>query len=654
MRQSDKLEQFKENRTVKNALHSRYNYITGDPVIDDSDWGHLQIDGTSLFLLVLAQMIASGVQLIFSKDEVDFVQNLVYYIERAYRTPDYGMWEHPTYRKTSTQELHASSIGMAKSALDAIHGLNLFGEGGSPLYTVHVDPDAQYRNHVILDTLLPKESSSRETDSALLCITGFPAFGVKDESLLKETEDKVKNILEGSYGFRRFPKDPTYIGTESMTHIPVDFKVAEGNECQWPLMYIFKCITAMFRNDKETADDYWTKLKQVRRKNKEGYVVIPKFYRCSTTDGDDVFDSGKESKKMEPFIQDTPFLWCQAMYLIWSLLREGLVTVNDLDPLGVHLHNPLNHVASKPSLRFLSVYDDSVIQIALISESSKLQTILTTYGIPTQTVKQIEPITLNAPGELLLKVYSYLGKNEKLGLSGRPMRPVGAIGSSKVYQVFGHLNVFYPADLNMTDFYMSYDIKLFIDTVQSIIRFLNSYWNNRGRPTVTILLQQNLFQGGYFKDMISFLAQLKNGDVCGIRVRLDRLQALISMSCVDILECVSVEEEMAIKSSLTSRSGRLRSVSSSNSLSHSASSLSIAVDDVFNDDTLQSTSSVTTFSDEKPDYGPSTLANYDIEYLVHLFNNETNLVGKLYLLHEIINKTNSDFLIDHGSILHFN
>jgi phosphorylase kinase alpha/beta subunit len=335
------------------------------------------------------------------------------------------------------------------------------------------------------------------------------------------------------------------------------------------------------------------------------------------------------------------------MYLIWSLLREGLVTVNDLDPLGVHLHNPLNHVASKPSLRFLSVYDDSVIQIALISESSKLQTILTTYGIPTQTVKQIEPITLNAPGELLLKVYSYLGKNEKLGLSGRPMRPVGAIGSSKVYQVFGHLNVFYPADLNMTDFYMSYDIKLFIDTVQSIIRFLNSYWNNRGRPTVTILLQQNLFQGGYFKDMISFLAQLKNGDVCGIRVRLDRLQALISMSCVDILECVSVEEEMAIKSSLTSRSGRLRSVSSSNSLSHSASSLSIAVDDVFNDDTLQSTSSVTTFSDEKPDYGPSTLANYDIEYLVHLFNNETNLVGKLYLLHEIINKTNSDFLIDH-------
>ena len=32
-------------------------------------------------------------QVIFTMDEVDFIQNLVYYVERAYRIPDYGMWE---------------------------------------------------------------------------------------------------------------------------------------------------------------------------------------------------------------------------------------------------------------------------------------------------------------------------------------------------------------------------------------------------------------------------------------------------------------------------------------------------------------------------------------------------------------------------------
>ena len=50
---------------------------------------------------------------------------------------------------------------MAKAALEAMSGLNLFGEQGCPQSTIHVDPDAQYRNCVILNTLLPRESSSK-------------------------------------------------------------------------------------------------------------------------------------------------------------------------------------------------------------------------------------------------------------------------------------------------------------------------------------------------------------------------------------------------------------------------------------------------------------------------------------------------------------
>ena len=61
-------------------------------VVPDDKWGHLQLDATSLFVLQLAQMTASGLRIIFTKDEVDFVQNLVFYIERAYSTPDFGIW----------------------------------------------------------------------------------------------------------------------------------------------------------------------------------------------------------------------------------------------------------------------------------------------------------------------------------------------------------------------------------------------------------------------------------------------------------------------------------------------------------------------------------------------------------------------------------
>uniref|UniRef100_A0A1B0BAK9 Phosphorylase b kinase regulatory subunit n=1 Tax=Glossina palpalis gambiensis TaxID=67801 RepID=A0A1B0BAK9_9MUSC len=32
-------------------------------------------------------MITSGLQIIYTQNEVDFIQNLAYYVERAYRTP---------------------------------------------------------------------------------------------------------------------------------------------------------------------------------------------------------------------------------------------------------------------------------------------------------------------------------------------------------------------------------------------------------------------------------------------------------------------------------------------------------------------------------------------------------------------------------------
>lgn len=59
-------------------------------VVGDTEYGHLQIDCISLYLLLLAQMTASGLQIIFTLDEVAFVQNLVFYIESAYCIP--GMY----------------------------------------------------------------------------------------------------------------------------------------------------------------------------------------------------------------------------------------------------------------------------------------------------------------------------------------------------------------------------------------------------------------------------------------------------------------------------------------------------------------------------------------------------------------------------------
>lgn len=60
MRQAEKVELFKRFQRKTDALHAKYSVVTKNVVVSDHGWGHLQIDASSLFLLTLAQMTASG------------------------------------------------------------------------------------------------------------------------------------------------------------------------------------------------------------------------------------------------------------------------------------------------------------------------------------------------------------------------------------------------------------------------------------------------------------------------------------------------------------------------------------------------------------------------------------------------------------------
>lgn len=51
-----------------------------------------------------------------------------------------------------------------------------------------------------------------------------------------------------------------------------------------------------------------------------------------------------------------------------------------------------------------------------------------------QTPHEVEPVQIWPPRELV-KVYQNLGVSEKLGLQGRPTRPIGALGTSKVIMI---------------------------------------------------------------------------------------------------------------------------------------------------------------------------------------------------------------------------
>ena len=83
MRQAGKVERFKSSLDPGDALHAKYDSRTGEPVVADHAWGHLQLDATSLYLLQLAQLTRGGLTVIQSRDEADFIQNLIYYVARA-------------------------------------------------------------------------------------------------------------------------------------------------------------------------------------------------------------------------------------------------------------------------------------------------------------------------------------------------------------------------------------------------------------------------------------------------------------------------------------------------------------------------------------------------------------------------------------------
>ena len=114
MQQAAKVEKFKYTQALSDCLHAKYNTHTGATVVGDFEWGHLQLDATSIFLLFLAQMTASGFQIIYTQDEVDFVQNLIFYVEVCW-----GTWGRAKQRsgrwmgRASTSEV--SGIGWKRS-----------------------------------------------------------------------------------------------------------------------------------------------------------------------------------------------------------------------------------------------------------------------------------------------------------------------------------------------------------------------------------------------------------------------------------------------------------------------------------------------------------------------------------------------------------
>ena len=92
-----------------------------------------------------------------------------------------------------------------------------------------------------------------------------------------------------------------------------------------------------------------------------------------------------------------------------------------------------------------------------------------------EPASELEPIIVSNQS-LLRDFYTNLGANNKLKLSGRPPRPIGTLGTCKIYRVQGETYVFNPYFMDRSQFYLMQDADYLVSLIESEISFVAGNW----------------------------------------------------------------------------------------------------------------------------------------------------------------------------------
>lgn len=460
-------------------------------------------------------------------------------------------------------------------------------------------PDEITRNYTTLHSALPRESNSKEIDAALLSVIGFPAFAVGDAKLVERTRNEIIEKLGGKYGCKRFLRDghQTVLENNSRLHYDAhELKIFENIECEWPLFFTYFILDGLFSENEEQVEEYRARLepliidsatlvdfgqylsdsisdsesdgRSLKTPTSPGFItpssngdgklpehipLIPELYYVP----EHLVEAEKKDNHTQARVanDNLPLVWANSLHTLGSLIYENLLSVAEIDPLG----RRFNARKTQPN--------DTVVQVVLLAEDAHLQSMLSMYGLETQTMDQVHPVTVSQP-QGLKEVYAALGMNAKLGLSGRPKRPVGSLGTSRLYRVQGHLYAFTPHFMDNEEFYLTSDNDYLISIFEQELAFVRQYWHYPGRPTMTVVLTHAML-GGLTKsrsfasqndpdahrlttwrkaslgsspqkdnkrNLLNFFMNLRSGVCNGVRIRLGRLSEMVNTSCIESLD----------------------------------------------------------------------------------------------------------------------
>jgi phosphorylase kinase alpha/beta subunit len=459
---------------------------------------------------------------------------------------------------------------------------------------------------------------------------GWPAFSIHDPILIAKTMSKLIKRLKGNYGFKLFLRDGAghlLENPEKPFYDSSEVKNFDNVENEYPIYFIFMAIYNIFTNNLSQASYYYNLVtKLLRRATHHTLGILPHYYYVpkDLLEMERLNPGSQERMPRSELFTGSSHLWTQAVWVICQLLVEKVLIIQELDPLKRYLQPSERPRQSKrySSFKIASgFYTDLTVQVCCIAESVRLQQMLLNYGIVAQTPHQIEPIEIWPPGELV-KAYEQLGINSKLGISGRPSRPVGVLGTSKLYRICSQTVLCYPLTFEITDFYMSSDLTLLLDNVRSDLEFLSKCWKLQGRPIYIFLIREQNLRGPHRGDLLELLSQIKQGKVNDVSVRMERLQTLIPSACLEHLDFLG--EDTSRLEFLT-----LKELETDNSQYKSLSDLPKLINN----------KEVTTAKLE--DY-----LKLDLNKLINLLQTSTNRTEKSFILYELSNRYGMKYHID--------
>lgn len=385
---------------------------------------------------------------------------------------------------------------------------------------VHALADDIQQCQSILTSMLPRASISKEVDAGVLAIISYPAFAVEDISIVNATKEEIISKLQGRYGCCRFLRDGHRTPKEDPNRLyyeSAELKLFENIECEWPLFWTYLILDGIFINSPEQVQEYQEALEGILIKQKDGVRLLPELYSVPADKVEEEYINPHTVERIP--MGKLPLRWGQSLYILGNLLAEGFLAPGEIDPL-----NRRFSTIPKP---------DVVVQVSILAETEEIKELLFKQGIEVETVADIHPIHVQ-PSRVLSHIYARLGRNPRLGLTGRPYRRIGVLGTSKFYIIRNTMFTFTPQFIDHQQFYLALDNKMIVEMLRTEIAYLSCRWRMTGRPTVTFPISQTMLTEDHSDldpAVLATLKKLQDGYYGGARIQTGKLSEFLTTSC---------------------------------------------------------------------------------------------------------------------------